>query len=100
MNTNKLSERVRARFDHHSARIYLEEKYHNQLLIVAQGGTWIISQEFLTFLRTSSETTIALDSNNRPVKINARELLVQSQETYDTIMSQWLEEFEELERRR
>jgi hypothetical protein len=100
MDTNKLTQRIRARFDHYSARLYLEEKYDNQLLIVAQGGTWIISPDFLTFLRTSPQTTIALDSNHRPVQINTRELLAQAQDTYDNIMGQWLEEFEELERKR
>ena len=100
MDTNKITQRIKARFDHHSARLYLEEKYDNQLLIVTQGGTWIISPDFLTFLRTSAKETIALDSNRRPVKINTVELLAQAQDTYDNIMSQWLTEFEELESRR
>jgi hypothetical protein len=100
MDTNKLTQRIRTRFEHHSARLYLEEKYNNQLLIVAQGGTWIITQDFLAFLRTAETETIALDSNRRPVKINTKKLLDTAQATYDTIMGQWLQEFTELEKRR
>ena len=100
MDTVKLTRRIRTRFDHHSARVYLEEKYYNQLLIVAQGGTWIVTPDFLAFLRTAEAETIALDTNKRPVKINTKDLLDQAQATYDTIMGQWLEEFTEMENRR
>jgi hypothetical protein len=100
MDTNKLTQRIRTRFDYQNSRKYLEEKYHNQLLIVAQDGTWTVTPDFLTFLRTSETETIVLDTNKRPVKINTKKLLDTAQATYDTIMSQWLEEFTELENRR
>lgn len=100
MSTEKISQNVRARFNHHQSRVYLAEKYQNQLTLVSQGGIWTVTPELLVFLQSSSTTVILLDDNDRPTKVNAKELYVAAQELYDTIMSDWHKEFTELEKNR
>lgn len=100
MDTKKLIVNVKSRFDHRQSKLYLEEKYSGQLVLVDQGGLWQVTPALLTFLRTAPETTILLDSNDRPVKITTDTLLTAAETIYDSVMKQWYTEFQELSKQR
>lgn len=100
MSTQDLINRARERFVHNESKKYLFEKYKNQLLIAHSEGLWSITPEFLSMLRNSPETIILLDNYNNPIEVNTKELLQQSEEIYNSIMSAWLHEFKNLSNKR
>ena len=101
MDTKTLINEARARFNHNSAKAYLKEKYDTRLIVAEQGGLWKANLETINFLNSSaSEFVILLDSFQNPVKVNRTDLLVKLTETYETVMSEWYNEWVELEKKR
>lgn len=92
MNKNLIQE-IKARFNHHESKLYLQEKYINQLTMVSQGGLWTITPELLGYLKNAEEETILIDNYNQPVKVNTQELLKTLEEKYKTVTENWLNEF-------
>ena len=55
----------------------------------------------INFLNNSqSETVILVDSFENPVRVNRAELLAKLNETYESVMTEWLNEWAELEKKR
>jgi hypothetical protein len=100
MDTQELVSNIKTRFNHRESKLYLEEKYKNQLIFACQGGTWQITMELLAFLRTSSNKTILIDYYNNPVEVETQELLESATATYNSVMSTWHKEYQELIKKR
>ena len=101
MDTKTLISLSKAKFAYHSNKQYLKEKYLSKLIIAEQGGIWLITPEFLTFLLTLNQNNInemiIMDKNNIPVKVDVSSLLKISKHTYETTMNDWYNELQELE---
>lgn len=101
MDTKKLITEAKARFSHHESKLYLAEKYTSKLTFANQNGMWTASPELIAFLRsTDSEYTILKDNYNVPVNLKVLELLENMEDIYNTTMSDWYKEFNELKSKR
>jgi hypothetical protein len=101
MDTKTLISDAKARFNHNAAKSYLKEKYETRLIVAEQGGLWRANLQTINFLNNSqSETVILVDSFENPVEVNRTELLAKLNETYESVMREWLNEWAELEKKR
>lgn len=101
MDTKTLISDAKARFSHNAAKAYLKEKYETRLIVAEQGGLWRANLQTINFLNNSqSETAILVDSFENPVEVNRAELLAKLNETYESVMREWLNEWAELEKKR
>jgi hypothetical protein len=101
MDTKTLISEAKARFSHNAAKSYLKEKYETRLIVAEQGGLWRANLQTINFLNNSqSNTVILVDSFENPVEVNRTELLAKLNETYESIMREWLNEWAELEKKR
>lgn len=101
MDTKTLISDAKARFSHNAAKAYLKEKYETRLIVAEQGGLWRANLQTINFLNNSqSETVILVDSFENPVEVNRTDLLAKLNETYESVMREWLNEWAELEKKR
>jgi hypothetical protein len=101
MDTTSLITEAKARFNHNSAKAYLKDKYDSKFIVADQDGLWRANLETINFLNSSEEKSIILiDTFNNPVKVTRITLLEKLKETYNTVMSNWYEEWTELEKKR
>lgn len=101
MNTDDLVAHVRARFDHNTQKKILREKYQARMLFAHNGGMWRAGPELQTTLLTCPDAeAVILDLYQNPIKVNARELLAQSQQRWQEQMNAWLAEYEQLQTKR
>jgi hypothetical protein len=101
MDTKTLISDAKARFSHNAAKAYLKEKYETRLIVAEQGGLWRANLQTINFLNNSKfETVILVDSFENPVQVNRTELLAKLNETYESVMTEWLNEWTELEKKR
>lgn len=99
MSTSILVVNARARFNHSESKQYLKEKYTNLLTIAYAGGMFKIDQSLISFL-SYAECDIITDIYDNPIKINRVEFLSLVTTTYNSVMSQWLEETTNLSKMR
>lgn len=101
MDTKSLIADAKARFNHNSAKAYLKEKYDNKLIIADQGGLWKADMLTISFLSSFKDKEIVLiDTFNNPVKVNRVTLLSTLQKTYNQVMTDYFNEWVELEGKR
>jgi hypothetical protein len=101
MDTKTLLAETKARFSHNAAKAYLKEKYDGKFLIAEQGGLWRAEPNIISFLNSGkSKTVILQDTFNNPVKVDRKSLSAKLQETYDNVMEEWYNEWQELESKR
>jgi hypothetical protein len=101
MDTKTLLTESKARFNHNSAKSYLNEKYSSKLLVAEQGGLWRADAHTISFLNSfNTETLILIDTFNNIIEVNRTSLLDKLQTTYTTVMTQWNTEWKELESKR
>lgn len=101
MDTKTLISEAKARFNHNSAKAYLKEKYATRLIVAEQGGLWKADLQTINFLNSSkTDSVILIDTFENPVKVNRKELLTKLTETYETVMQDWLTEWDDLEKKR
>lgn len=102
MDTKTLIAEAKARFAHNSAKEYLREKYEAKLLVAEQGGLWKADQQTISFLKEwqISDEIVLIDTFNNPVKVDRTKLLLVLQDTYQTVMNEWHDEWKELESKR
>ena len=101
MDTQTLLADMKARFAHNSAKHYLKEKYSSKLLVADQDGLWRADVPTITFLsNTTSEKIIMIDLYDNPVEVTVSSLLNTLTTTYETVMTEWYNEFKELENKR
>ncbi len=104
MDTKTLIAETKARFIHNSAKHYLSEKYNAKLIVADQGGLWKADQQTITFLFAMpndwDDKVILKDTFDNPVLVDRSELLSKLKEVYNTVMSEWYNEWKELENKR
>lgn len=101
MDAKNLIKESKARFDLHSQKKQLKEKYQSKLLFAEQGGLWEASPEFIGNLSSlNDETVILVDKYENPIKVNREELLIKANQIYTDVMSKWHEEYQLLESKR
>jgi hypothetical protein len=102
MDTKTLLAESKARFNHNSAKAYLNEKYSSKLLVAEQGGLWRADGQTISFLNSMNDDNfvVLIDTFNSPVQVNREELLKVLKNTYNTVMLDWYKEWKELESKR
>ena len=102
MDTKTLLAESKARFNHNSAKSYLNEKYSSKLLVAEQGGLWRADAQTISFLNSmdGDNFVVILDTFNNPVQVKREELLTLLKNTYNTVMLEWYKEWKELESKR
>lgn len=102
MDTKTLISEAKARFAHNSAKEYLREKYEAKLLVAEQGGLWKADIQTITFLKSWQVTgeVVLIDTFNNPIRIDRIKLLLKLQDTYQSVMDEWHDEWKELESKR
>ena len=101
MDTKTLISDAKARFNHNSAKAYLAEKYRNKLIIAEQGGLWKADAQTISLLASFSSTQLVIiDTFDNPVQVNRKELLDKLQDVYTRTMSEWYNEWQDLESKR
>jgi len=101
MDTKTLLQESKARFNHNSAKDYLEKKYQNKLTVATQGGLWKADHETIGFLNSFTiDELVVIDTFNNPVKVNRLQLLSTLRTLYQEVMNEWYEEWTELEQKR
>lgn len=101
MDTKTLIIESKARFNHNSAKAYLNEKYSSRLIIAEQGGLWKADAETINILSNfTTKKIILIDTHNNPVEVDRKELLLKLKTLYHDIMQEWYKEWKELEGKR
>jgi hypothetical protein len=102
MDTKTLLAESKARFNHNSAKSYLNEKYSSKLLVAEQGGLWRADTQTISFLNSMDDDNfiVLIDTFNNPVQVKREELLTVLKNTYNTVMIEWYKEWKELESKR
>jgi len=104
MDTDKLSQRIRKRFDHNQAKRVLREKYSAKMQFALSGGMWTAGPELITkcnlCLAHGYFNPVLLDLNNNPVKVDAEELKTLALQRWQEQMNAWHAEHEELRKQR
>jgi len=104
MDTDKLSQRIRARFDHNQAKRVLREKYTAKMQFANSGGMWHAGPELITqcnlCLAHGHFEPVLLDTHGNPVKVDAEELKTQALQRWQEQMNAWHAEHEELRKQR
>jgi hypothetical protein len=98
MDTNLLVTKAKSRFNHNAAKAYLKDKYDARLLVADQGGLWRADQATISFLSTCPmKPMIMLDTFGNPVQVFGPALLKILFQTYQTVMTEWHQEWTDLE---
>lgn len=98
MDTKELLAEAKARFSHNSAKQYLKEKYEAKLMVADQGGLWKADKDTITFLNAfKSKKIVMMDTFGNPVEIERSDLVNKLKAVYEQTMSDWLEEYKQLE---
>lgn len=101
MDTKTLLAEAKARFNHNSAKDYLAEKYQNKLIVAEQGGLWKADAQTIGFLNSfDSPHLILIDKFENPVHVDRVTLLDKLKSVYETTMTEWYNEWRELEGKR
>lgn len=101
MDTDKLVDQSRSRFDFAIAKRTLREKYQAKLVFAHAGGLWRTTPEMIVFLDSFGEDSVVIpDLYENPTRVLARELAGLMRERWREQMSAWLVEFETLTQNR
>lgn len=97
MDTKLLITSIRARFNHNAAKAYLKDKYDSSLIFAEQNGLWKATPELLAYLQTSTETTVILvDNYGNPLRVDRETMLSKTKKVYDTVMTEWVDEWNDI----
>ena len=104
MDTDKLSQRIRARFDHNQAKRVLREKYRAKMHFALSGGMWHAGPELITHcnlcLANGHFESVLVDLHGNPVKVDVNQLKTQAVQRWQEQMNAWHAEHEELRKQR
>lgn len=98
MNTNKLIQDAKARFDFNTQKQELKDKYEGKLIFADQGGLFTAGPNLFATLQAITQTyVIIIDNYGNPVKVDATKLLSKAVNLYTTVMQEWLDELTKLQ---
>ena len=98
MDTNKLIQDAKARFDFNTQKQELKDKYEGKLIFADQGGLFTAGPNLFATLQAITQTyVIIIDNYGNPVKVDATKLLSKAVNLYTTVMQEWLDELTKLQ---
>ena len=101
MDTNKLIQDAKARFDFNTQKQELKDKYEGKLIFADQGGLFTAGPNLFATLQTITQTYIIIvDNYGNPVRVDATNLLTKAVNLYTTVMQEWLDELKKLQEAR
>jgi len=104
MDTDKLSQRIRKRFDHNQAKLVLQEKYTAKMLFAYSGGMWYADPALVTqcnlCIANSHQQPVLMDTHNNPIQVDAEELKTLALQRWQEQMNAWHAELESIKRER
>ena len=104
MDTDKLSQRIRKRFDHNQAKRVLREKYQAKMIFAHDGGMWNAGPALITecnlCIANGCTQPVLLDTHNNPVKVDAEELKILALQRWQEQLNAWHAEYESLKQER
>ena len=101
MDIQSIISESKARFNHNSAKDYLREKYNNKLFVAEQNGLWKADSTTIGTLQSfTTEKVILIDTYNTPVEVDRKSLLAKLLTVYQTVMTDFYNEWKELEVKR
>lgn len=102
MDTKDLIAEAKTKFSYNSTKAYLKDKYQSKLIIAEQGGLWKITPELITLLSSVyiPNDIILLDLYENPVQIDRPKFLQKAINTYQSVMTAYLAEWEKLKKNR
>ena len=101
MDTKSIIAEAKAKFDHNSNKDYLKDKYNAKLLLAEQGGLWKLTPEFISMLSSYPHNKVILvDTYENPIQVDRDILLTAAVNRYDSVMTEYLQEFNQLKKNR
>lgn len=101
MNTEQIKTVSRAKYLHSLAKLNLKEKYQARLIVTLGDGSFRVTPELLSFLSTyGDQEVVLLDMYETPVRINAKQLFDQAKVIYDTVMTDWRDDYQKTMKQR
>ena len=104
METDKLAEKIRARFDHNQSKRVLREKYVAKMQFAFDGGMWCAGPDLITqcnlCIANNHFDPVLLDVHNNPIKIDAQKLKTLALQRWQEQMNAWHAELESIKRER
>lgn len=101
MDTDKLLNHSRSRFEHTAAKRVLKEKYQGKLIFAYSGGMWKAGPELLSTLQNClDKEVVILDLYDTPIKIVTEELYKLTQQRWQEQMNAWFVEYSVLNQQR
>lgn len=101
MDTEKLAQEIKSRFDHATQKKLLKEKYQSKMTFAYSGGMWCAGAELLTLLQACpTEDAVLLDLYDTPVKVNVLELQHLAHSRWQEQLTAWMIELETLSKNR
>jgi hypothetical protein len=96
MNTDKLIQTVRERFDYEASKQVIKEKYEAKMLFAESGGMWNAGPELINLLTAyTDETIVLIDTYGNPCQVNRSQLLGITKERFQEQMNAWVSEYNE-----
>lgn len=101
MNSTDISNQIRSRFDHETAKQVLRERMLAKLHFAYNGGMWCAGPELLNVLQVCPDkSAVILDIHTNPVKIDVAELQLVAQQRWQEQMNLWLAEYQKIQQER
>jgi hypothetical protein len=100
MDTEKLSQNIKTRFDHRQARLVLRETYQAKMLFTHNGGMWCAGPELIILCKACEGTVVLEDHYNTPVSVDASELKNLAVQRWQEQMNAWQSEYNEISKNR
>lgn len=93
MDTNKLIQDAKARFDFNTQKQELKDKYEGKLIFADQGGLFTAGPNLFATLQSITQTyVVIIDNYGNPVKVESTKLLSKAINLYNVVMQEWLDE--------
>ena len=100
MDTEKLSQNIKTRFDHKQARLVLRETYQAKMLFTYNGGMWRAGPELIILCKACEGTVVLEDHYNTPVSVDASELKNLAVQRWQEQMNAWQSEYNQISKNR
>ncbi len=101
LDTEKLTQEIKSRFDHATQKKLLKEKYQSKMTFAHAGGMWCAGPELLTLLQACpTEDAVLVDLYDTPVKVNILELQHLAHDRWQEQLTAWMIELETLSKNR
>ena len=96
MDTNKLSENIKARFDHRQARLVLRETYQAKMIFAYNGGMWRAGPELITLCKACEDSVVLEDIYQTPISVDSNQLLALAMQRWQEQMNAWQQEYDSI----